>query len=77
MELAQLVIEITGSSSVIEYRDLPVDAPTQRCPDITLARSALGWEPRTALRQGLALAVEWFASLEHNNGASLTAALGN
>jgi len=77
MELAQLVIEITGSSSVIEYRDLPVDDPTQRCPDITLARSALGWEPRTALRQGLALAVEWFASLEHNNGASLTAALGN
>jgi nucleoside-diphosphate-sugar epimerase len=55
-----------------------VDDPTQRCPDITLARSALGWEPRTALRQGLALAIEWFASLEdQRNGAPVSAALGN
>jgi dTDP-glucose 4,6-dehydratase len=78
MELARLVTEITGSSSVIEYRDLPVDDPTQRCPDITLARSALGWEPRTALRRGLALAIEWFASLEdQHSGAPVSAALGN
>ncbi len=44
---------VTGSSSEIVFEPLPTDDPTRRCPDITLARSALGWEPRVELREGL------------------------
>ena len=61
-ELADLVLELTGSRSAIEYRPLPVDDPTQRRPDITLARTLLGWEPRIPLRDGLARTIEWFRS---------------
>jgi dTDP-glucose 4,6-dehydratase len=61
-ELANLVIELTGSKSPIEYRPLPVDDPTQRQPDISLARDVLGWEPRIALREGLSRTIEWFRS---------------
>lgn len=60
-ELAALVIETTGSSSQIVYRDLPVDDPTQRRPDISLARSLLGWEPKVSLRDGLRATVPYFA----------------
>jgi len=59
-ELANLVIELTASKSPIEYRPLPVDDPTQRQPDISLARDILGWEPRIALREGLSRTIEWF-----------------
>ena len=59
-ELANLVIELTASKSPIEYRPLPVDDPTQRQPDISLAREILGWEPRIALREGLSRTIEWF-----------------
>jgi dTDP-glucose 4,6-dehydratase len=59
-ELAEMVIEVTGSSSEIVYEPLPVDDPTQRQPDITLARDALGWEPRVALREGLERTAAWF-----------------
>jgi len=52
-ELAELVIEISGSKSRIVHRPLPVDDPRQRRPDIRLAESVLGWSPRTALRDGL------------------------
>jgi UDP-glucuronate decarboxylase len=52
-ELAELVIETTGSRSRVVYKDLPVDDPRQRCPDITLARERLGWEPTVKLREGL------------------------
>lgn len=61
-ELAELVIEITGSSSELTFQDLPVDDPTQRRPDITLARSALGWEPTVTLRDGVTRTVEYFRS---------------
>ncbi|MBA3302381.1 MAG: SDR family oxidoreductase [Acidimicrobiia bacterium] len=60
-ELAQLVLEVTGSSSEIVHDPLPVDDPTQRRPDIGLARSALGWEPEVPLREGLARTAEWLA----------------
>ena len=53
-ELAQLIIELTGSRSKIVHRPLPVDDPIQRCPDISQAKALLDWEPRTALRPGLA-----------------------
>ncbi|MEA3019933.1 MAG: dTDP-glucose 4,6-dehydratase [Actinomycetota bacterium] len=59
-DLAMIVKEITGSGSEIVYEPLPVDDPTQRQPDITLARELLGWEPRIELRDGLARTVEWF-----------------
>jgi dTDP-glucose 4,6-dehydratase len=61
LELAELVIELTGSSSEIVFEPLPVDDPRQRRPDISLARRVLGWEPRVPLREGLARTAEWFA----------------
>jgi dTDP-glucose 4,6-dehydratase len=59
-QLAELVIEVTGSSSEIVYEPLPVDDPTQRRPDITLARTELGWQPEIGLREGLERTAAWF-----------------
>jgi dTDP-glucose 4,6-dehydratase len=59
-ELAAKVLEVTGSSSLIEHRPLPVDDPRRRCPDITLARSELGWAPEVSLDEGLDRTVAWF-----------------
>ena len=59
-EIAELVIELTGSESKITYLPLPADDPAQRRPDLTLARTRLGWEPSTPLREGLARTIEWF-----------------
>ena len=59
-ELADLVIEITGSSSEIVHEPLPVDDPTQRQPDITIARNQLGWQPEIDLRAGLERTADWF-----------------
>jgi dTDP-glucose 4,6-dehydratase len=58
-ELARMIIEITGSSSEVMHEPLPVDDPTQRQPDISLARSVLGWEPRIPIREGLARTVPY------------------
>ena len=52
-ELAQLIIDLTGAHATMEYKPLPPDDPTQRCPDITLAKEKLNWEPKTALKDGL------------------------
>ncbi|WP_436792970.1 UDP-glucuronic acid decarboxylase family protein [Actinospongicola halichondriae] len=62
-ELAHLVIEVTNSSSEIVHEDLPVDDPTQRRPDISLAREALGWKPSIELREGLEKTAAYFASI--------------
>jgi UDP-glucuronate decarboxylase len=62
-ELAQLVIEIVGSSAGVEYCPLPADDPTQRQPDITLARSTLGWQPTIELSEGLTATVEYFRTM--------------
>ncbi len=59
-ELAQLVIELTGSDSPIEQLPLPTDDPKVRCPDITKARNTLGWEPEISLREGLTKTSEYF-----------------
>ena len=59
-ELADLVIEQTGSSGGIEYRPLPQDDPVRRQPDITRAKEILGWQPSIALRDGLARTIEYF-----------------
>src|SRR6476660_6164995 len=53
LELAETVIDVTGSSSEIAFEPLPTDDPTQRKPDITLAKRLLGWEPEIQLREGL------------------------
>ena len=60
-ELADLVLEITGSGSELVFEPLPTDDPARRQPDITLARAVLGWEPRIQLREGLARTAEHFA----------------
>ena len=59
-QLAALVLDVTGSSSEIVHEPLPVDDPTQRQPDIALARRILGWEPEVALRDGLIRTAEYF-----------------
>jgi dTDP-glucose 4,6-dehydratase len=53
LELAEAVVEVTGSKSEIVFEALPVDDPQQRRPDITLARQILGWQPEIDLREGL------------------------
>ncbi|HUE08156.1 MAG TPA: UDP-glucuronic acid decarboxylase family protein [Acidimicrobiales bacterium] len=60
LELAHFVLESTGSSSDITFEPLPQDDPTRRCPDITLARTALGWEPTTGLEEGIERTIEYF-----------------
>jgi dTDP-glucose 4,6-dehydratase len=60
-ELADLVLEVTGSTSELVFEPLPVDDPAQRKPDITLARRVLGWEPVVQLREGLERTAAWFA----------------
>lgn len=60
VELAQLVLELTGSKSEMSFRDLPADDPTQRQPDISLAREMLGWQPEVALREGLERTIDYF-----------------
>jgi nucleoside-diphosphate-sugar epimerase len=65
LDLARTVIELTGSSSEIIHEPLPVDDPTRRCPDISLAREALGWEPVVSLAEGLRATAD---HLVHNFG---------
>ena len=60
LQLAQTVLEVTGSSVPLVYEPLPVDDPTQRQPDITLARQELGWEPEVDLRTGIERTTEYF-----------------
>jgi UDP-glucuronate decarboxylase len=59
-ELAEKVIKMTGSSSVLIYKPLPQDDPTQRQPDITQARTELGWEPGYTLDEGLKPTIDYF-----------------
>ena len=68
-ELAELVIEMTGSRSELAFRPLPEDDPKTRQPDITVAKSVLGWEPRVPLRQGLEKTIPYFRKLVEEQGA--------
>jgi len=59
-QLAELVVEMTGSKSTFIEQPLPADDPMQRQPDITLAKKHLDWEPQIPLRKGLERTIEWF-----------------
>ncbi|MDQ6725354.1 MAG: SDR family oxidoreductase [Actinomycetota bacterium] len=60
LDLAEKVLKVTGSSSELRFEPRPVDDPAQRRPDLTLARSLLGWEPAVALDEGVARTADWF-----------------
>ncbi len=60
LECARLVIEVTGSKSVVQFEPLPQDDPKRRCPDIEKAKWILGWEPKIDLRTGLQLSLSYF-----------------
>ncbi len=77
LELAEKIIDLSGSHSELSFKPLPQDDPKQRRPDISLARERLGWEPRTSLHDGLVKTITYFDDLLHKlpkskAGASLT-----
>ncbi len=67
LELARQIIELTGSRSKLVYQPLPADDPTQRQPNIELARKHLGWEPKVPLREGLVKTIDWFRAVDLNH----------
>ncbi|HEV8606862.1 MAG TPA: UDP-glucuronic acid decarboxylase family protein [Tepidisphaeraceae bacterium] len=64
LDLAQLVMEMTGSKAKISHLPRPKDDPSQRRPDITLARQHLSWEPKISLKDGLARTIEFFKNID-------------
>jgi UDP-glucuronate decarboxylase len=64
LELASLVLELTGGKSSLVMKPLPADDPTKRQPDITLAKSTLGWEPTISLKEGLQKTIAWFSTID-------------
>ncbi len=63
-QLAEMIVELTGSQSQVTYEPLPADDPVRRQPDITLARRILDWEPTIPLREGLQKTIEWFRTID-------------
>jgi UDP-glucuronate decarboxylase len=63
LQLAQLVLRLSGSSSRLVFQGLPPDDPKQRCPDISMARSQLGWQPEVALEVGLERTIKYFLQI--------------
>ncbi len=63
LELAKKIIELSGAQSSIVHKELPVDDPRQRQPDITRARTMLDWEPKVGLEEGLQKTLEYFRSV--------------
>lgn len=70
-ELAEIVLELTGSKSEIKFLPLPEDDPLQRCPDISRAKEHLSWEPKVPLREGLAKTIEYFKQSFQRNFAEI------
>jgi len=75
-ELADLVVELTGTSSPVERLPLPADDPVRRQPDITLAKQVLGWEPKVQLREGLLRTIDYFRSTDSASMAPAIATAG-
>jgi UDP-glucuronate decarboxylase len=67
LELANEIIDLTGSKSKIEYRPLPADDPIQRRPDISMAITVLNWKPKIQLREGLTKTINYFDKLLKTN----------
>jgi nucleoside-diphosphate-sugar epimerase len=63
LEFAETIRALVGSSSPIEFRELPTDDPKTRQPDITRAKTILGWEPRVPLEEGLSRTIDYFRGL--------------
>ncbi len=68
LQLASLVIEMTGSRSRIVHRPKPEDDPRQRRPDISQARTVLNWQPKTPLKEGLRRTIDYFDRLLSDQG---------
>ena len=66
LEIAEIVIDLVGSKSKIQFEPLPEDDPKQRQPDISLAKSSLDWEPKTQLKEGLEKTIHYFDQLLSN-----------
>ena len=66
-EVADLILKLSASASELVYEPLPQDDPKQRCPDISRAREALGWEPRVPAGEGLSRTIGWFAERAEGN----------
>jgi len=67
IELANKVIEKTGSHSKIDFKELPCDDPTNRCPDINKAIEKLSWQPKITLDEGLDKTIEYFKNILKTN----------
>ena len=67
-EVAGLILKLSASASELVYEPLPQDDPKQRCPDISRAREALGWEPRVPAEEGLSRTIKWFAERAAGGG---------
>jgi dTDP-glucose 4,6-dehydratase len=63
VDIARIIVEMTGSSSKVSFHPLPVDDPKVRCPDISRARRLLGWEPKVSLQEGLASTISYFRGI--------------
>jgi len=72
LQIAETILELTGSSSPIVHRPLPADDPRQRCPDISQARTRLNWTPEVPLREGLRRTIAWFDAHLRERGALQT-----
>ena len=66
-ELAETIIDMTGSGSKVDFKPLPSDDPTQRKPDIALAKKEMGWEPKVSLEPGLEKTIAYFEGFENGN----------
>jgi UDP-glucuronate decarboxylase len=71
IELADMVIEMTGSKSELVRKPLPQDDPVMRRPDISIAQQTLGWQPKVQLREGLKKTIDYFDDLLHNEGTDI------
>lgn len=67
LNLAQTIIELTNSNSLLEFKKLPLDDPQRRCPDISLAKEKLDWKPTISLREGLIRTIEYFEKILKND----------
>ena len=69
LQFAELILQLTGSKSVLEYKPLPEDDPKTRQPDISRAKAILNWEPVVPVEEGLKKTIDWYQQLSLKAGA--------